>query len=212
MNYEIVSSNSKGNCIIYKDQIMVDVGVSFKEIERYLPNIEIILLTHKHSDHFNEATIVRIGREFPNILVIVPETLFIDFKELNYAGKATILKESQKFKVGDTIVESFKLFHDVPNIGWKIYKGSFKIIHATDTGSISHVNAKNFDLYAIEHNYDEEIIKESITQKINDGVYAYEIRARDYHLSFQKANAWINSQRKEDSEIVMLHISSSYME
>ena len=212
MNYNVIGSGSLGNCIIYKDTIMVDVGLPFNKLEGYLKDIKIILLTHKHVDHFNESTIIKIGREFPNIYMVVPESLYSEFKALNYAGNNIILKEGQKFKIGKTLLESFKLFHDVPNVGWKIIKENYKIIHATDTGSISHIEAKNYDLYAIEHNYDEEIINNTITQKINDGVFAYEVRSREYHLSFQKANDWINSQRKDTSEVLMLHISSSYVE
>lgn len=212
MNYEIIGSGSDGNAILYKREVLVDVGLPFNKLEPYLKTIRVILLTHKHSDHFNDATIVRIGREFPNIYMVVPESLLEQFKPLNYSGKVIVLKEEQKFKIGDTIVQSFKLFHDVYNVGWKINKAGYKIVHATDTGSIDHIEARNYDLYAIEHNYDEDIIKETIKQKALDGVFAYEVRALGYHLSFQKASEWINSQRKDSSEIVMLHISSSYVE
>jgi phosphoribosyl 1,2-cyclic phosphodiesterase len=211
MNYELLGSGSEGNSIIYKDNILVDVGLPFNKIEPYLKRINIILLTHKHGDHFNESSIIRIGREYPNILMVAPESLYSEFKNLNYAGKSLIVKEGQKFKFGDTLFECFKLFHDVSNVGWKINKKGFKIIHATDTGSIDHIEAKDYDLYAIEHNYDEEIIKKAIMQKAYDGVFAYEVRSKEYHLSFQKASDWILSQKKDDSEILMLHISSSYV-
>lgn len=211
MNYEIVGSGSEGNSIVYRENIMVDVGLPFNKIEKYLKNISMILLTHKHGDHYNESTIVRIGREYPNILMVVPETMFEEFKRLNYAGNSLIAVEGKIYKYGDTAISSFKLFHDVSNVGWKINKKGFKIVHATDTGSIDHVEAKGYDLYAIEHNYDENIINETIKQKANDGVFAYEVRAKEYHLSFQKASDWILSQRKDDSEIVLLHISSSYV-
>lgn len=212
MIYTLIGSGSEGNSIIYKDNIMVDVGLPYNRIEEYLINITMILLTHKHGDHFNESTIIRIGREYPNILMVVPESLYGEFKALNYAGSSIIVKEEQKIRYGDTIIECFKLFHDVYNVGWKINKSGFKIVHATDTGLINHVKAKGYDLYAIEHNYDEDIINQTIRQKAIDGVYAYEVRAKEYHLSFQKASEWINSQKKDDSEILMLHISSSYVE
>jgi len=212
MNYNLVGSGSDGNSIIYKDNVMVDVGLSFNKIEKYLINIKMILLTHKHGDHFNEATIIRIGREYPNIIMVVPESMYEDFRKLNYAGNSLIAEEGKKYKIDDSIIESFKLFHDVYNVGWKINKKGYKIIHATDTGSINHVEAKGYDLYAVEHNYDEDIIKAAIKQKAQDGVYAYEVRSKEYHLSFQKASEWINSQRKNDSEILMLHISASYVE
>jgi phosphoribosyl 1,2-cyclic phosphodiesterase len=136
-----------------------------------------------------------------------------EVKELNYAGQTFVIEQSRKYKYGSIIIETVKLFHDVPNIGYKIRNTeNFKLIHATDTGSISHVKAKNFDLYAIEHNYVEVDIKEKIQKKINDGLYAYEVRSQENHLSFDQAVSWIESQKKKDSVIIKLHTSSTYLE
>jgi len=212
MSYLIVGSGSDGNCIIYKDVIMVDVGLPYNKIVEYLPKIKLILLTHKHSDHFNPTSIARIGKEFPNIILVVPDHLVGEVHAIDYSGRIFIAMTPQKYKVGNILVESFPLDHDVENVGWKIVIDRFKIIHATDTKSLDGVEAKRFDLYAIEHNFDEEIINETIRRKLLDGAYAHEIRTKETHLSFQKANAWIESQRAIDSEVVMLHISSSYLE
>lgn len=208
--YEIIGSSSKGNCIIYHNEIMIDLGVSFQEVENYLKDIKIILLTHKHGDHFNKATITRVGREYPNIILVVPDHMVEEVKELNYAGVSNVIQCNTRYKFNRYIIEAFELFHDVPNVGYKVQYAAHKLIHATDTGSILHIDAKGFDLYAIEHNYDEGMIEDTIRKKLNDGVFAYEVRSREYHLSFQQAEEWINSQRKEDSQVVRLHTSSSY--
>lgn len=208
--YNIIGSSSKGNCVIYHNDVMVDLGVSFKDAEIYFKDIKIILLTHKHGDHFNKATITRVGREYPNITLVVPDHMIEDIKPLKYKGIIKVIKPNIKYKFGKYIIEAFELFHDVPNVGYKVQYIAHKLIHATDTGSILHVKAKDYDLYAIEHNYDESIIDQTIRNKINDGVFAHEVRSKEYHLSFQQAEEWINSQRKESSEIIKLHTSSSY--
>lgn len=208
--YNIIGSSSKGNCVIYHNEIMVDLGVSFKEAEIYFKDIKIILLTHKHSDHFNKATITRVGREHPDIILIVPEHMVEEVKSLGYSGITKVIKTNTKYKFGKYIIEAFDVFHDVPNVGYKVHYLAHKLIHCTDTGTISHIEAKGYDLYAIEHNYDETSIEDNIKKKLNDGVYAYEVRSKEYHLSFQEAEKWIESQKKSTSEIVKLHISSSY--
>jgi phosphoribosyl 1,2-cyclic phosphodiesterase len=173
----------------------------------------MILLTHKHGDHFDRSTIIRVGREYPNIILVIPEHMVEEVKELNYAGRTFVIEENKKYKYGSILLEPVKLFHDVPNVGYKIITtDGFKLIHCTDTGSISHVNAKNFDIYAIEHNYVEADVDEKIKKKINDGIFAYEVRAKENHLSFDQASSWIESQRKNSSVIIKLHISSLYLE
>lgn len=49
MEYKILASCSTGNCTIIRDIIAIDMGVSFKKIERYYKNLKIVLLTHIHS-------------------------------------------------------------------------------------------------------------------------------------------------------------------
>lgn len=211
--YEIIGSSSSGNAVIYVDEILVDVGLSYQKIKPHLENVKLILLTHRHSDHFNPTTLKMISQEFPNIVLCIPDHMIDLVSELRLLLPTYVLSSGRKYAFpGQLVIESFNLFHDVPNVGYKIHKGNYKIVHATDTGSISHVIAKNYDLYAIEHNYDEEIIKEDIAKKLQDGVFSHEVRSKEYHLSFQKASEWIKSMKKDTSEVILLHIGSSYTE
>lgn len=49
MTYEIVSSSSKGNCIIVNEYLALDMGVSYKKIEPYLNKIKIVFISHEHT-------------------------------------------------------------------------------------------------------------------------------------------------------------------
>lgn len=49
MTYEIISSNSKANCIIVKNCLMLDCGVSYKRIKDKLDKIKVIFISHSHS-------------------------------------------------------------------------------------------------------------------------------------------------------------------
>ena len=49
MHYDIINSNSKGNAIILEDKIMLDCGVTYTKIKKYLKKIKIIFISHVHS-------------------------------------------------------------------------------------------------------------------------------------------------------------------
>lgn len=49
MNYDVVSSGSKGNAVIINEFILIDCGVSFKALSEKYRNLKIVLLTHVHS-------------------------------------------------------------------------------------------------------------------------------------------------------------------
>lgn len=211
-NYNIIGSSSAGNAIVYMKEILVDVGLPYSKIEPYLDDIQIILLTHEHGDHFNKRTIKKIGKTHPNILLCVPDALALAVKDMGYAGRVFHFATNRKYKFSrDLFIESFQLFHDVDNVGYKIHYGCMKIVHATDTGSLDHIEAKGYDLYAIEHNHDEEIINETIKNKLQDGAFIHEIRSKETHLSFQQAEEWIDQNNTNNGEVIMLHISQSYL-
>jgi hypothetical protein len=49
MEYEILASGSSGNCAIINHSIAIDMGISFKKIEPYVNDLQLVLLTHIHS-------------------------------------------------------------------------------------------------------------------------------------------------------------------
>lgn len=52
MNYQIIGTGSKGNCIILDKQIMLDCGVSYNSIKQYLKDIKVIFISHVHRRPF----------------------------------------------------------------------------------------------------------------------------------------------------------------
>ena len=57
MRYNIVGSSSKGNAIIVEDMLMLDCGVSYISIKKYLKKVKLIFISHAHQDHLLETTI-----------------------------------------------------------------------------------------------------------------------------------------------------------
>lgn len=49
MTYEIISSNSKGNCVIIDKYLSLDMGISYKRIKDKLKDIKLIFISHSHT-------------------------------------------------------------------------------------------------------------------------------------------------------------------
>ena len=58
-----------------------------------------------------------------------------------------------------------KLYHDVPQCGYRVLFDDYKVIYMTDTKTVEGISAKNYDLYLVEGNYDEDEIEERIKEK-----------------------------------------------
>lgn len=75
----------------------------------------------------------------------------------------------------------------------------------TDTNTVEGISAKNYDLYLVEANYDEEEMQERIKKKQQECQYVYEFRAKDNHLSKQQASEFLLANMGENSEYVFMH-------
>ena len=49
MEYEIISTGSQGNAVVINNNILIDVGVSFKALKNVYRKLQLVLLTHIHS-------------------------------------------------------------------------------------------------------------------------------------------------------------------
>ena len=195
--YSIISTGSHGNAIVYHDSIMVDCGVPFAAVKPYLRRLQIILLTHEHKDHLNIETLRKIVFERPGIRIACGDWLK---DQINF-GNVDVLKFGAVYNYTGFQVSVVKLYHDVPNCGYRIFKDGTKIFHATDTGTLEGITAKNYDLYAIESNYPEDTINAQIERNY------YKIGAVNSHLSDQQARNFIDENRGEFSQVLRLHES-----
>ena len=66
MKYEVISTGSKGNAVVINN-ILIDCGVPFSAIKPIYRKINLVLLTHIHSDHFRPSTIKRLAAERPTL-------------------------------------------------------------------------------------------------------------------------------------------------
>ena len=208
MKYEIIQTGSNGNAVIYNDDIMVDCGVPFSKIKPYYKNIKLLLLTHQHSDHFNKTTIKKLIDYRPTLYICCGEWLVQSLVDIEVPKKNIIIlpmNVSQNF--GKYIITPFPAKHDVFNCGYKIkiQKDDYKIFHATDINSLQNIEAKNYDLYCLEANYDEEELKTRLKEKNDNGEYAYEYRVLQTHLSKEECNRFLIANMGNNSECIYLH-------
>lgn len=208
IKYEILSSGSKGNCIIVNDYLMMDCGLAYSKIKDYLKEIKVIFICHSHTDHFKKPTIKKIAYEHPNIKFIVGNFLVADLVLLGVNKKNIITFDTGKwYDIGIFKVKMDYLFHDVPNNCLHIeFKNGEKLLYATDTSSIDHIKAEGYDLYLIEANYltDEEL-REKIQEQEERGEFSYYNRVLNTHLSQLQALNWLNENKGTNSEYCFIH-------
>jgi hypothetical protein lmonL_18341 len=205
---KVISSGSEGNAVIYNNAIMVDCGVSLKALQEVKRSLKIVLLTHKHSDHLKIRTLQRLQAERPTLRIACGDFLL---EELPCIKNIDVLQVGKIYDYGAFKVSPIKLYHDVPNFGWRIFlPNGQKIFHATDTVHLEGISAKGYDLYAIEHNYCEEYIQQAIEEARANGEYTHAYGSIKTHLSIQQARAFIEANRKESSEVLELHKSRSF--
>lgn len=207
MKYKLISSGSSGNAIIYHEKILVDCGVSLKALQEDLQNIQIVLLTHKHSDHLNIKTLTKLQELRPALRVACGKWLLEDLPNIR---NIDVLEIGKIYNYGSFKISPIKLYHDVENCGYRIFKDDYKILHATDTAHLEGISAKGYDLYAIEHNYDEDKAETAIKEAKEKGEYCHAIGSIETHLSWQQARDFIYQNKKEESEILELHKSKSF--
>lgn len=201
MKFNILNSGSDGNGVIIEDIILIDCGISFKKLEDYYKKLRIVLLTHKHSDHFNKATIKKLAYERPTLRFACCEWLVDELVKCGVEKKKIdVLKIGKNYNYNAFIVEPIKLYHDVPQCGYKLKIGANKLIYATDTNKIDHIKAKNYNYYFIEGNYENE---EELHNRATDEYY--EKRVKETHLSKVQATEWLMKNMGENSKYIFMH-------
>ena len=177
----LLASGSKGNAVYVESgecRILVDVGLSAREIERRLgligvdaDSLHAILVTHEHLDHVRGVG--PMARRFELPLYIHPETR----RALPRVGK---IKDLHEFDAGSTFclrdmeIRPFPITHDAKApVGFTINTPVGKIGVATDLGIATRLVAdcmKGCKVLVLESNHDEQLLQ--------DGPYPWHLKQR----------------------------------
>lgn len=201
IEWEIISSGSKGNCVII-DDVMVDCGVSFKRIKEHLYDINYLLLTHIHSDHINSSTLENIINLFPKI-TIIGNYQIAQMYDIDIIGNSGFTIRSPSFEV-----TPFECFHDVVTQGYTWCVDGKNIIYATDTSSLENAPSLKFDYLFIESNHDEK----KLEMARNKSKYGYDpYKGGKRHLSTQQCKTFYYlNRRNNESQLIELHKSERF--
>ena len=209
MNYNIVGSSSKGNCIVVDDILMLDCGVSYNKIKKYLSKVKIIFISHSHQDHLLPTTIKKIAYNYPTIRYVTGSEFVVrKLKECGVQSKNIFYVSPENWwDLGLLKVKLEELHHDTTNYGLKWeYKGK-KGIYVVDTERIDHIVAQDYDLYLIENNYQEDLLQQHIDNCDDENILRYLHRVPKTHLSSEQANSFLIENMGKNSVYEYIHQS-----
>lgn len=202
MNYNIINTGSDGNATVLNRTVLIDCGVTFKKLKPYIKELQLVLLTHKHQDHFNKRTIRSLAEERPKLRFGCCEWLLQELLDLGINKKRIdVYKIGEKYAYTDNLsVQPVKLYHDVPQCGYRVFIDGNKCIYCTDTNTLDGIKAENYDFYFIEGNYENE-------QELHERAYndVYESRVKSTHLSKEYATNWLLENMGTNSVYVWMH-------
>lgn len=207
MEFHIFSSGSAGNCTLIKSgstHILIDVGISNRQIEKHLKNlsltlddIDAILITHNHGDHIQAVS------KLPKEKVYGSNKTVSAFN-LPYFNEVEQFV-SVKFK--DLNVTPIPLSHDEFCLGFILTDSVDKLVYVTDTGYINnklHQYLKDATYYIFESNHDVEMLMETS----RPSYLKTRIISDNGHLNnFDSSYLLTQFITKRTKEIVFAHIS-----
>jgi phosphoribosyl 1,2-cyclic phosphodiesterase len=213
MLIEILASGSEGNSVYIQTKnkkVLIDAGMNYKYLKEKLEEInvdpseiDIILITHTHSDH-TSALKVFLNKNHPLLFIdeeMLPELEFVkDYDNIEFRFK--------DFDFEGTIIEMFHTSHDAPaSRGYIIKDGEESFVYITDTGYINQRLFKklyNHNKYVFESNHDVELLMH--------GRYPQWLKSRILsdkgHLSNAQAGFYLSKIIGPDTKkIALAHLS-----
>ena len=205
--YNVIATGSTGNAVNYGNIILVDVGVPFLKVKPFLNGLKLVLLTHEHNDHFNLTTIKRMAFERPALRFGCGKFLADKLTGIN---NIDVYEAGKMYDYGLFQISPVILYHDTLNFGYRIFIDDKKIFHATDSAHLNGITAKDYSIYALEANYDEDTVWQHIEEKESRGEYAHQRGAINSHLSIQQAQDFILRNAGKEYEFIKLHQSKDF--
>jgi phosphoribosyl 1,2-cyclic phosphodiesterase len=210
-----LNSGSNGNCYYVgndNEAVLVDVGISCKEVEKRMERLNLSLnkvkalfISHEHGDHIKGLQVL--SKKYSLPIYITTRTLNNSHLILE-ESLVNIFKGYEPILVGDLTVTAFPKRHDASDPYSFIVEGNgVKIGVLTDIGSVcDHVieNFKQCNAAFLEANYDDMLLE--------NGHYPYylkdRIRGNNGHLSNKQAlDLFVNHKHESMSHVILSHLS-----
>ena len=209
----ILASGSKGNCTFIETKnhkILLDMGKNKKYIVESLKSIgvnpsdiDIILISHTHSDHISSLeTFIKQYKA----TVCMPEEMFASLNSLQNYEHIKIYDDL--IDLGDMKIYAIKSSHDaIASRNFIIEEDDKAIVQVTDTGYIKSKYfklLKNREVYFMESNHDIEML--------THGPYPDYLKKRvlsdEGHLSNNQASYYLSKLVGDKTKyIILAHLS-----
>lgn len=213
MSIEILASGSEGNSVFIQTKnkkVLIDAGMNYKYLKERLEEInvdpseiDIVLITHTHSDH-TSALKVLLNKNHPLLFIDEEMLSQLDFVK-DYDNVEFRFKD---FDFDGTIIDMFHTSHDAPaSRGYIIKDENESFVYITDTGYINQRLFKklyNHNKYVFESNHDVELLMH--------GRYPQWLKSRILsdkgHLSNAQAGFYLSKIIGPDTKkIALAHLS-----
>jgi len=213
----VLGSGSSGNCIYLstgKHRLLVDAGLSGKEIERRLKvigvdpaSIAAVCVTHEHEDHI--GTLGLLKKRYGMRLYANSGTV----EAIELAGKESgmdwnIFSTGYRFAMDDIEVEPFSVPHDAMDpVGFVFRCGSISAGVATDIGTATGLvkqRLRGCSILVLESNHDTDMLHGSE----RPWSLKQRIAGRHGHFSNEQASGLVGEVADAKLQVVFLaHLS-----
>ena len=168
----MLASGSSGNAALLatgKTRILVDAGLSMKELAKRLASIgenlealDAILITHEHTDHVSGLPVLARNRKLHATIYMTRLTApAIDWGQA--PPRLESFQAGTRLRVGDVDVQTFGIPHDaIDPVGFAFESEGVRIGVVTDLGYIPEsikFHLRRTDLLLLEANHDLDMLK-----------------------------------------------------
>lgn len=215
LHFASINSGSNGNCYYIgneEEAVLIDVGLSCKEIEKRmvrlglsLQKVKAIFISHEHSDHIKGLAVLSKKYNLPTY--ITENTLKSSKLTLNTASIFSFT-HLETISIGKLKVCAFSKFHDAADpFSFTVEYNDTRVGIFTDIGSVCErliSQFKNCHAAFLEANYDTEMLE--------NGRYPYHLKRRitsgKGHLSNRQAlELFLNHKPSYMSHLLLSHLS-----
>lgn len=209
----ILSSGSIGNSALVMSEgkgLLIDAGIGCREIERRMSffgvdptQVEVVLLTHEHTDHVRGARRFALDRGVP--VLATRGTLALTPLE---GVETRQIAAGKELTFGSIRLEPFKVRHLAAEpVAFTVADGSGRVSIATDLGSVTSDVVRHMsgaDLLFVEANYDEKMLLSGSYPEFLKRA----IKGDHGHLSNEDAAHLSESAATERTKkVVLVHLS-----
>ncbi len=215
LSFASLNSGSNGNCYYLsngKDAILIDAGLSCKEIEKRMKSlglsihsIKAVFISHEHIDHIKGIEVLAKKYEIP--VYITPPT-FENSRCPIPNEQVVWMKNDDTMNIGNIKITAFSKFHDAADpTSFVVECNEIKVGVFTDIGQVCD-NVKQYfqqcDAVFLEANYDREMLM--------NGHYPYSLKTRisggNGHLSNDEAlDLFLNHRTPKLKYLLLSHLS-----